>query len=66
MQADLSFTDGTKTLLIEIPQMLAFEGFDANIGGPELVPVEGTFECYENSDNTPMSAVSKEFRITIT
>ena len=65
VQADMVFTDGTKTFKIEIPQMLAFEGFNANIGGPDIVPLEGTFECYVNTDNSTMSAVTKEFRITI-
>ncbi len=64
IQGELSFTDGTKTLTIQLPQMLITEGFDVNVGGPELMAQEGTIKCYVNTDNSYMS-VSKEVKITI-
>ncbi|HUX54261.1 MAG TPA: phage tail tube protein [Williamwhitmania sp.] len=66
LQATLYFTDGTKTLLIEIPEFEISEGFNMNIGGSEILVQEGPGNCYLNSSNTPMTAISSEFRITIT
>ncbi len=64
LQSDLYFTDGTRSYLIEIPEMKIEDGFDAGIKGPGEVPLEGSFGCFRNSSNTPMSAVTNEFRIT--
>ena len=66
LQADFYFTDGTKTWLLEVPEFKIFEGFEANIGGPEVLFQEGIGQCFINTSNTPMTAISDEFRITIT
>jgi len=66
LQADLYFTDGTKTFKIEIPELKILNGFDMNIPGPGVIVQEGTLGCYRNLNNTPMAAITDEFRITIT
>lgn len=66
LQAALYFTDGTKTFLIEIPEFKIHEGFNANIGGGNILTQEGGNPCYRNSSNTPMTAITDEARITIT
>jgi len=67
LQADLYFTDGSKTFKLEIPEMLILSGFDANIpAGGGLIVQQGTFGCYRNLANTPMTAINDEARITIT
>lgn len=64
LQGDLSFTDGSNTFLIQLPQMLIFEGFDNPVSGPGIIPQEGTLQCYRRTDNSYMS-VDEEFKITI-
>jgi len=66
LQADFYFTDGTKTFLIEIPEFIIYEGFDSSIPGPDVIFQEGVAQCFTNTDNTPMTAISDEMRLTIT
>ena len=65
LQCDLYFTDGTKKCHIEIPQLQIARGFDCNIAGPQIIPLEGEADCFINTGNSNMSAITKEFRITI-
>ena len=48
LQATLSFTDGTNTKTISIPNMLVME-WDAEVGGPEFVEHPVTFTCHPDS-----------------
>jgi len=65
LQADLYFTDGTKTLLIEIPEIL-IENIGDPIAGTGIIVQPVECGCYLNTSNTPMTAITNEFRITIT
>ncbi len=65
LQADLYFSDGTKKCHIEIPEGYIYEGFNNNVGGPATIKQSGKLNCFLNTNNTPMSAVTSEFRLTI-
>lgn len=65
LQADLSFTDATKTLLLEISYIILIDGGDIPISGPEIIPASLTFDCFLNS-TAIMGDVDEEFEATVT
>jgi hypothetical protein len=65
LQADLYFTNGTKTFLLELPELKFKSGLNNNVSGPGVIVQEATFGAYRNLNNTPMAAITNEARITI-
>jgi hypothetical protein len=65
LQSDLYFTDGAKTFLIEIPEIIITSIGDP-IPGPGIITQPVECGCFINVSNTPMAAITNEFRITIT
>lgn len=64
LQADLTFTgSGTKSLMVQLPELRITEGFDANVGGPDVLRLEGTMSAYRSSAGNPMY-VGNEMKIT--
>jgi len=66
LQAELYFTDGTSYCKIEIPEFKIYEGANSNVTGPEILTQEIVGTCYRNVNNTPMTAITNEARMTIT
>jgi len=66
LQADLTYTNGVNTLLIEIPELKIMGGVDANIGGAEVIPLTVNMKAMRNSSDSIMSAITDEVRITLT
>lgn len=48
LQATIVMSDGTNSKTLLIPNMLTME-FDAEVAGPEFVPLELTFTCHPNN-----------------
>lgn len=68
LQADFVFTHPTsaETFVVELPQLVISQGFDAPTPGPQIRNNSGTFRAYLNDDNTHMSGITNECRITNT
>lgn len=65
LQADLTWDGpGTTAKLIEMPELRITEGFDANVGGAEVLTLEGTFEAFRGG--TAFMYVGNEMKITYT
>jgi hypothetical protein len=66
LQADLMFTGpSTYTKQIQLPELRIESGFDANIGGPGILTLDGKLKAYRSSSGNPMY-VGNEIRITST
>jgi len=52
LQATLTFTSSAGTLTIKLPELRITEGFDANVGGPGALTLEGTLEAYRSLDTS--------------
>ena len=65
LQSDLTFTDGSATWLIEIPEIIINGEPGAPIGGPEIIAESVPMSCYRNTSNTPMTAIDDEVRMTL-
>lgn len=65
LQADLTWAGGgTKAKLIQLPELRITEGFDANVGGAEVMTLEGTLAAYRGG--TAFMYVGNEMKITYT
>lgn len=65
IQADMTFTRGSETMVIEIPDMRIRDDFDPNIAGPERVGMEGAMECAFPESTNPLYT-GGEIRVTFT
>jgi hypothetical protein len=65
IQATMIFTRSAETLTLELPDMLITEGFDASIGGPERLQMEGTLDVYKPDSTNPLYT-GNELRATFT
>ena len=64
LQADFYFDGpGTSTKLFEFPNIRLTEGFDAPVGGPGVLTLEGGFEAYRSLAGSDMY-VGNEMRLT--
>jgi len=71
LQSAINFVDGAETFLIELPEIKAVDGFNAESSGPSHRTLAGSFAVRRNVNNTnngppDMSAITAEARITIT
>jgi hypothetical protein len=64
LQAVMLFQLGSESFKIELPNLRVADGFDVNVGGPELLRVEGTLSAHPSETGNPMY-VGNECRITI-
>ena len=65
LHADMTFTGpGTGTKFVQFPELRITEGFDANVGGPEVITLEGTLEAYRGG--TAFMYTGNEMRVTYT
>ena len=64
LMADFTLTRGGESITAEFPEIRITEGFDAPIGGPNVLILEGGFDCFRSSAANPMY-VGNEMRITV-
>jgi hypothetical protein len=64
LQASFTFTGTGGTLLISLPEMRIFSGFDMPIEGPAPLVQSGELVCYRNISNVPLAAITQELSIT--
>lgn len=65
LHADMTFTGaGTAEKLIQLPELRITEGFNANVGGPEVITLEGTLEAYRGG--SAFMYTGNEMRLTYT
>ena len=65
IQADLAFSAGGETFVLDLPDMRITEGFDSPIGGPERIQNEGTLEVNKPESTNPLYT-GGEVRATFT
>ena len=65
IQADLTFTRGGETLVIDLPDLRITEGFDPPVSGPERLQMEGSMEAYKPASTNPLYT-GGEVRATFT
>lgn len=63
LQATVNFVSGSEQFLIELPNLRLEEGFEANVGGPGVIPLDGMAKGYPSEAGNPMY-VGNEARIT--
>jgi len=64
LQADLTFTGpSAKGFLIQLPELKITEGFDAPVGGPGPLTLEGSLEAYRSSN--AYMYTGNEMKITV-
>lgn len=64
LQASLTFSNGTDSYVIQIPECKIGEGAEFNVGGPAALESNIKLECFYNNNNTPMAAVTDQLTIT--
>ena len=66
LQCDFTFTGpGTATKLLELTEVRIVDGFNSNVGGPEVLVLEGTLDCFRGGAHGFMYA-GNELRFTYT
>lgn len=66
IQAKMTFTRGSETIVIDLPDLRLTEGADAQIGGPERIQQDGiTMEVRKPESTNPLYT-GNEVRITVT
>lgn len=65
LQADLTFTRGAETFVLELPELRVTDGFGVNIDGPAPLRQEGSLRAFLNQDNAYMS-INNEIKATFT
>lgn len=63
LQGDLKFTLGSNYTTLQLPELRISEGFDANIGGPEALTLEGTFVCYRCANASHPMGTGNEIKV---
>lgn len=66
LQSDLLLSGSGGTMTLQIPEAKIVEGANWSIGGPGPIEDSIVLECFDNLHNTPMSAVTKQARLTTT
>ena len=54
LQAKLTFTRSAETFVVDLPDLRIIEGANANIGGPERIQQEISFEAYAPESGNPL------------
>lgn len=65
LQAAMYCTNGSKSILFEMPELIITGGLGVNVPGPQVLTQDLTMTAYRNTSNTPMAAITDELRITI-